>query len=247
MPKKIFIDAGHNNSGWNTGVEAYGLREQDITYNVARLLGDMLAPQLEVKLSRSAKETNLGRDNSSAINARWQAANDWGADLFLSIHVNSGGGTGVETFYFKETSTRSQASLDFATVINNTYAAETGLKNRGVKLDTSTAVGSVAVLRHTKMPAILLELAFIDSPSYNPDVELLNNKQTTLAKALANGILKYAGVPPTPKISFSLLGHQTYIDGQIINGTTYCQARPLLEALGYTVSWDSSLGVVVTK
>ena len=71
---KIFLDSGHNNSSFNTGAERNGLREQDITYEVSRMLGDILEHYFEIKLSRPTKETNLGTNNATAINARWQIA-----------------------------------------------------------------------------------------------------------------------------------------------------------------------------
>jgi len=96
--KKIFIDAGHNFSGFNTGAVGNGMREQDITFDVAAKLSRILENAgLEVRLSRPTLQTNLGTDNASAITARWQMSNAWGADIFLSIHANAGGGTGAET------------------------------------------------------------------------------------------------------------------------------------------------------
>jgi N-acetylmuramoyl-L-alanine amidase len=237
MRKKIFIDAGHNDSGWNTGASSNGLREQDITFETSALLGKILSSDFDIKLSRATKETNLGKDNSSSINARWSAANEWGADYFISIHVNAGGGTGAETFFCKDNGARGNESEKFAKTVNDIFAQEMGLKNRGIKLDTQAAVGSIGVLRNTKMPAILIELAFIDSPQTNPDVTILKDKRNEMAKALANGISKYIGVSKTQTVPFNLMGRVVQIEGQITDGTTFVAARQLLEALGYKVDW----------
>ena len=183
---KIFIDAGHNHSGWNTGVVANGMREQDITFEVSKRMGQILqnaGAGLEVRLSRPALETNLGTDNNSSINARWQMANAWGADYFISIHVNAGGGTGAETLYHKPD------SLEFAQVVQDVYSSRMGLRNRRV-----WQRNDVGVLHWTNCPAILLELAFIDSPPNNPDVDILRNRRGDMAAAAANGVLEYLGV-----------------------------------------------------
>ncbi|MCL2415966.1 MAG: N-acetylmuramoyl-L-alanine amidase, partial [Defluviitaleaceae bacterium] len=93
---KIFIDQGHNPTGsHNTGAIGNGMTEQDIVFDVGiTLAGILRRAGFEVMLSRPEATTVLGRDNSSAINSRWQSANTWGADYFISLHVNAGGGTG---------------------------------------------------------------------------------------------------------------------------------------------------------
>jgi len=188
---KIFIDAGHNHSGWNTGAAGNGMREQDITFDVSAGLSRILsAAGCGTKLSRPTMETNLGRDNASSINTRWQMANDWNADYFISIHVNAGGGTGAETFI----AATKQNDRAFAQTVNDTYAESIGIRNRGVKLDSSTGHGSLGVLRSTGMPAILLELAFIDSPTSNPDVNLLRSSRDDMAQAVAEGVLRFLGI-----------------------------------------------------
>ena len=70
---------------------------------------------------------------------------------------------------------------------------------RGVKIDTQTAVGSLGVLRHTRMPAILIELAFIDSPPSNPDVDILRNRRQDMAQAIASGLFQFLGVNQSPQ------------------------------------------------
>jgi len=173
---KIFIDAGHNDSGWNTGAEGFGLREQDVNFYVSKKLGDLLTAQgHEVRLSRPTKETNLGTDNNSSLNERWRMANEWGADYFISIHCNASGGTGTETFYYKDD------SRDYAQVIQDTFVAEMSLRDRGVKRE------AFAVIRFTNMPSILIELAFIDNAA---DAEVLRYRQDDMAAALALGFSK---------------------------------------------------------
>ena len=181
--KKIFIDAGHNYSNWNTGAVGNGMREQDITFEVARDLADILQRAgFEIMLSRPTLQTNLGHDNNSAINARWQMSNAWGADYFISLHVNAAGGTGAESFYWDVT------AEEFSRTVLETYAREMGLRNR-----RNVLTSQWGVIRQTNCPAILLELAFIDSPLSNPDVEILRNRRGDMAMALAKGFFEYFG------------------------------------------------------
>ena len=181
---KIFIDAGHNNNGFNTGAVGNGLKEQDITFEVSKLLGDILKNDFEIKLSRGAKETNLGTNNATAINARWKMANEWCADYFISIHCNAfnGQATGAETLYFRED------SKEFARIIQCLYSTDIGLRDRGIKYRDN-----IAVLRNTTMPSILIELAFIDNES---DAEVLRMNKSKIAQILANAIFKFLGVSP---------------------------------------------------
>ncbi|MDR2182833.1 MAG: N-acetylmuramoyl-L-alanine amidase [Clostridiales bacterium] len=182
--KKIFIDAGHNYSGWNTGAVGNGMREQDITFEVARDLGIILRQAgFETMLSRPTLQTNLGHDNNSAINARWQMSNAWGADYFISIHANAAGGTGAESFYWDVT------AEEFSRTVLDTFCREMGLRNR-----RNVLTSQWGVIRQTNCPAILFELAFIDSPLSNPDVEILRNRRWDMAAALAKGFFKYFGV-----------------------------------------------------
>ena len=250
---KIFIDAGHNYSSFNTGASANGLREQDITFKVAFALSKLLKPHFEVKLSRKTLETNLGTNNATAVNARWQMANAFGADLFISIHANAGGGTGCETIF------KSDISKPIAQTINDTYAETMGLRNRGIKPRTD-----LAVLNNTKMPAILIELAFVDAPVDQPDVEILKNKVAEMAEALAKGIFKHYSIIQDADssskdkitldqtINLSYKGSTKTIKATNKNGrfiTTLGELagafpnieiaiRPFFEAQGYTVSWE---------
>ena len=90
MPK-IFIDQGHNPVNPNAGAEANGLREQDITFEIGRMLADLLNenPAFEARTSRRTITEQLGTSNSSSLSARVRAANEWGADAFLSLHTNA--------------------------------------------------------------------------------------------------------------------------------------------------------------
>ena len=185
--KKVFIDPGHG--GTDPGAQGNGMDEKDINLDVSlRLEQLLLARGFEVLMSRR-------EDVSLGINPRWQAANSWGADLFISVHTNSAGGTGVETIIPTESPIGSnrdlQANRRFAQIISNAIGTTFGLEVRrdnGVMLETETRHGSVGVLRHTRMIAIVPELAFIDAPADSIDVDVLRNRRQEIAVALVNGL-----------------------------------------------------------
>ena len=91
MAIKIFIDQGHNPRNPNAGAEGNGLREQDITYAVGVALADLLRQdgRFDVLLSRNSPSEVLGTSNAESLALRTTAANNYGADAFLSIHVNA--------------------------------------------------------------------------------------------------------------------------------------------------------------
>jgi N-acetylmuramoyl-L-alanine amidase len=183
VSKKIYIDPGHG--GRDPGAVGNGMRESDINLEVARLVGGIL--------ENSGVSVNYSRADDNSPASRWQPANTWEADFYISIHVNAAGGTGAETFI----AATKPSDRAFALAVNDTYAAEMGLRNRGVKLDTQTHIGSLGALRNARMPAILIELAFIDSPANNPDVNILRDRRGDMAQALAKGILQFMNISPS--------------------------------------------------
>lgn len=91
MAIRIYIDQGHNPYGVNAGAEGFGLREQDITYLVGAYLYDLLSANanFEALTSRKTPDDSLGYSNYSSLKQRVDEAKEWGADYFLSIHVNA--------------------------------------------------------------------------------------------------------------------------------------------------------------
>ncbi len=187
MSIKVFIDQGHNPSGFNTGAEGNGFFEQDITYNVGIRLYDLFLNNSEFtpRLSRPSPETSLGTSNSSSLTARVNLANSWGADIFLSLHTNAAANpnaTGCETLIYRRTST---VAFNLATDIVNELSLITGLRNRGV-----IERPGLYVLRRTAMPAVLVEMGFITNPE---DAELMATSPGLFASGIYRGVLKYYG------------------------------------------------------
>ena len=181
---KIYLDPGHNHSGADTGACGNGLKEQDITWLIAARTRDKLETAgLMVQMSRNSITDNVGSGTvRSSLSARTQAANRWGADLFVSIHCNAGGGHGTETYCFQG---GISSGFKLAKKVQACLVETAGLTNRGVKINPS-----LAVLRGSDMPAVLIETGFIDNPQ---DAAVLGSEtgQEKFAEAITQGICGY--------------------------------------------------------
>lgn len=181
----IVIDPGHNYNSVDTGAVGNGLKEQDITYYIAQKLQPLLVRNgFQVIMTRNSLKDNVSTESVSASLARRaEIANRNGADMFISIHCNAGGGTGTETYYC----TGSEEGKVFAKFIQQGTLDEIGLSDRGVKN------ARYSVLRNTNMTAALLETGFIDSAK---DSKYLGSDeyQQAFAEGIAKGICKYVGI-----------------------------------------------------
>ena len=84
MAIRIFIDQGHNPAGVNAGAEGFGVREQDITYQVGQYLYNILSEdyRFTAKLSRPTPETTLGYNNTSSLRERGHPGQQLAGRLF---------------------------------------------------------------------------------------------------------------------------------------------------------------------
>ncbi len=180
----VFIDAGHNNSGVDTGANGNNLREQDITVAIALKLKPILERcGFEVMLSRGSVSANVeGGTTKEVLERRAEMANDAGAHYFVSIHCNSGGGTGVETYHFPGSADGEKMADAIQDALTEEFEE---LRDRGVKEE------DFSVLRNTAMPAVLIETGFIDHSE--TDSVLLGSEtgQQRYAEAIAKGICNY--------------------------------------------------------
>ena len=97
--------------------------------------------------------SNEESDVSAELREECRIANASGADLFIAVHFNSGGGTGTEVWHYPYSSAET-----YAQDVSRELASALGLPNRGAKSTTE-----LYVLNHTEMPAILIEVCFVDT------------------------------------------------------------------------------------
>ncbi|ENZ02565.1 hypothetical protein HMPREF1092_01800 [Clostridium thermobutyricum] len=172
---KVFIDPGHG--GADNGASGNGLLEDELTLQISLKLKNILQSRgIEVKMSRES-------DVYVSLGERTNMGNAYGADVFVSPHINSFNGAsakGIETYYHLNKSSERPLSSN----IQENAIKETGAVNRGVKS------ANFAVIRESSMPSSLFEAGFISNPE---EASKLGNSeyQNKLAKALADGIEKY--------------------------------------------------------
>lgn len=187
MPIRIYIDQGHNPVNPNAGAEGNGYREQNLVYTIGQLLYERLQsnPEFEARLSRTSPTQQIGTSNASSLRIRVEQANQWGADLFLSLHTNASSNsdaTGVEGLVYASNSTAGRIADAIVRAVSRT----TGLRNRGVKDRPG-----LYVLRRTSMPAVLIELGFITNPN---DARLMAQSPGLFADGIYQGLRAYYGV-----------------------------------------------------
>ena len=142
MAKKVFIDAGHG--GADSGAVKY-VKESEVNISVV----NYMAAYLEYSYDCAVKK-DITADSINTVVGR---ANSWGADLFISIHFNAGGGDGFESLVYG--ASNKNLGQCFA---NHAKEAGQNLRNPAVKCRPD-----LGVLRLTKMPAVLNEIAFVDN------------------------------------------------------------------------------------
>ena len=119
-------------------------------------------------------------DTFPSLQQRTNAANSWGADYFLSIHINAGGGTGFESFVDKGAGTE---TLNYQSIIHEEIAKVIGIRDRGKKQ------ARYHVVHASKMSALLTENGFIDTTS-DADKMKDQNWVNTVARGHVNGLAR---------------------------------------------------------
>ena len=192
MSLRIYLDPGHGEGvtgHYDPGaVGPTGLKENEVTFDVAKRLGHLLR---EKGVETLGATLTASRDDEN-LNEAVKAANAAGAGLFVSLHCNSAttpSAHGVEVWYGSAAAQRVAEAV--LTRITAEFAGGKGawlngrtlpLASRGVKR------GTFAVLRNTHMPAILVEMAFISNRQEEGWLREATVRQQ-FAQAIADGIV----------------------------------------------------------
>ncbi|WP_404356551.1 N-acetylmuramoyl-L-alanine amidase [Cytobacillus firmus] len=175
----IVIDPGHGGS--DPGAVAYGLREKDVVLDTALRVKKLLAKTpFQYKLTRET-------DTFISLNERVNISKRANANTFVSIHANAfnGSANGTETYYYAAyQNPNTEDSKLLAAKIQNRLLDAWNLYDRGVKK------GNLHVIRENTMPAVLVELGFIDNKKDNEKLASPAWRQEA-AKAVYWGILDY--------------------------------------------------------
>lgn len=186
--KRIVLDPGHGGS--DTGaIGPTGVTEKSIALRIAKRLKVLLeAEGAEVILTRT-EDTEVSPKKAKAtdveeLQARCDIANQNAADIFLSIHLDAFSGPeahGTTGYYYEMGSADSTRLAD---------CVKRGVLRRLGTLDRGTKPCAFYVCRHTDMPAMLLETAFVSNPR---EEQMMNSEEgvENAAQGIAAGIAEY--------------------------------------------------------
>jgi len=184
----VYLNAGHNIGVAGQpdpgAVGPGGLTEAEVTLDVARRAAHLLR----------ARGVTTNPVQAEALTRAVERANASHATLFVSLHCNAAGDAnagGVEVWRHHPDS--QPLANDILSEILQQVAGQRGqwftrplpLRNRGVK------AGEFYVLTRTKMPAVLVELAFISNPREERWLRTPRIRQA-FAQAIADGVARAA-------------------------------------------------------
>ena len=178
----LVVDAGHG--GNDQGAAGRRSLEKDINLKVARRVCKRIRKKCKgVEVIQTRPD-----DEFVTLDDRAGMANFFGADLFISIHSNSARGWAEGTETFIHPSARGSRSERMARLIEQEYVKH-GRKSRGVK------TANFAVLRGTRMPAVLTELGFI---SNRREERFMKSRkgQKRLARSISDAFVRYRNSLP---------------------------------------------------
>lgn len=214
--KTVVIDPGHG--GHDSGASRAGIHEKDIVLDVSLRLAELLKSKTDLRVVMT-RDTDV----FIPLSQRTSIANKYPADstLFLCIHCNAArskvGGHGTESYVFNLEATDAEAralasrenegepmdltiilshcyhagtepySLDIAKRALKTLTEELDLSNRGIRR------APFYVLAGTKMPATLIELAYVSNTSEREKLQSESFRQKA-AEALFHSIMDFKGV-----------------------------------------------------
>jgi len=214
---RVVLDPGHG--GRDTGaVGSAGLREKDVTLDIARRVATILGAQgLRVILTRDD-------DRFVSLEERTARANESAADLFVSIHCNaseSRGRRGVETYVLdttrdeiaarvaaRENATTQAATAELASILGGLRLADQSqrssrlarLLDRSATSALQSKYGDVVdggvhpagfyVLVGAAMPSVLFETSYISNPVEEQRLASEDGRQL-FADAVANAVKAY--------------------------------------------------------
>jgi len=192
---KLFLDPGHG--GTDSGAVGNGLREKDLTLDIALRIRDLLINNYNDVVVRISRTTDIAR----SLAERTNDANAWGANYYLSIHINAFNGTasGYED-YIHDSLSDTSLTAQYRNILHEEVIKVNGLFDRGKEK------ANFHVLRESNMPAMLSENGFIDNVS---DTEKLKdpNWRQRVAQGHVNGLVRAFNLSPKDDI------HRVIVDG----------------------------------
>ena len=179
--KIIVLDPGHG--GREVGATYGGVYEKDINLKIVNYTKEELEKNgVRVYMTRI-------NDTTTSLSSRASLANSINADLFVSIHnnamINKSTIKGTEVLYPTSTIVKNGiTAYSLASHLQKVVSNEAGTYNKGI-----INRNNLYVLNHTKMPAVIVEVAYMTNSS---DLKKLKNQEflEKVGRAIAKGILE---------------------------------------------------------
>ncbi len=190
-PFLVIIDPGHGGGdGGTVSPFIEGFYEKDIVLDIAKKVEALLIEKgIDVKMTRE-EDARIIEHNDKDLVARWTMVNELDASLLVSIHVNAydkvESVNGMEVYYFEDKFEIYPGFTQkrFAEIMEETIPNANGIKFRfsegGIRL---------ALVRNPKMPAVLIETAYITNKEDHKKLESQEFRENT-AKGIVDGIVK---------------------------------------------------------
>ncbi|MCD8231882.1 MAG: N-acetylmuramoyl-L-alanine amidase [Clostridiales bacterium] len=177
MAADIILDAGHG--GFDNGASYMGRAEKDDVLKLTLDVGEKLeADGYSIYYTRTTDVYNSSSEKA-------QLANESDGSYFISFHRNSAVEdnlySGVQTLVYRENETVSRLAENI-----NTALAQVGFQNLGIE-----EIPGLIVLRKIKMPAVLVEVGFLNNETDNA---LFDEKYEEIVNAIVRGIEE--SIPP---------------------------------------------------
>lgn len=195
-PKEIYkniviLDPGHG--GGANGAEYFGTKEKDLNYKILYTIGKKYFNQDTSKLK--VYYTRI-TDVDMSLSDRAAFASKYGADLFVSLHMNAAltkTAHGTEVYYSSSNNSPNAAGLTskiLADAFAESIPTNLGTLKRGSRAEKYT------VVHKNTVPAVLIELGFLSNES---DYALLSdaNFQENAARTIYETILQVLNKYPT--------------------------------------------------
>lgn len=178
----IVIDPGHGGS--DPGACSHGMKEKDLTLDISKKLArELTRLGWKVYLTRHTDTdvTYPGSPDRDELQARADVANKHNAAVFISIHCNASVKSSVRgsSYHWYKRKDR-----EFAKALEGSLGSNIGTIDKGARRD------QFYVLSHTKVPAVLIEAAFMTN---SHDAKILANPgyRKKIAMRLARSISRY--------------------------------------------------------
>jgi N-acetylmuramoyl-L-alanine amidase len=185
---KIYLDAGHG--GNDSGAVGNGLYEKNVVVDLVNRIEDILTTEynnVEVMQTRTT-------DTFLSLSERTNKANQWGANAFVSVHLNASenrSAKGYESYIYPNVGDETIAFQNIMhQEITKQISGYSGVTDRGKKR------ANFHVLRESNMIAILTENLFVSNTA---DASLLKKSEflQKLAYGHAVGLEKFFGLERT--------------------------------------------------